>query len=614
MEGATSTGEYEWEISTATSCGEIVSSQGNYATVTINGSPTATAPLTARILCKTYYMDGNQRKSESAHIDVKWFCPQVAYSIEGNTEVFEGIEETYTGYFQDQNNEATAIFEWSIGDPDGAKIETNPFITSFENKGGQTVTLYCNITAGDIHLLVQKEIHVHTYSMTVKRWDYEGILIDTEYGRVLHHTYFTSIDNELIYVHYNIDDDDESEEAGNQGWDYMQKHFIKDAIDDDLCELEINLQIDDDNFGISDLNESLTIKMPENLRLWSSPKREEGTLLISKGGKKRYLGSKRNEILNNTLYVEGVLLNQTGEIEISFGKIHKKLKYATCSVGNKYDQPSIEQRKAIRKTFENLIDCEWYILRPANETYNCISFSVDPYQAKFGNVSFVNEEQIRNQINIDPKYPYPFWVNPAEYKLIECPLGPDDTNDKFWLCGTGRINLSDLYILRQYSSEQDFNITIDIVTHVVRISGYTSQYKSTILNFLNNIGLNLSFVYLLTTRDFNLSNWLFPMGMTDNAHSFFLSPVWTNENNKKLIECENLNDSNRVVVYYHLFHAARRTLTLLGKEKIEEKDMPSDWKIFASKCGEWYTIIHLENQIEGRLYGQKCKAYKYQGE
>lgn len=127
LTGATSTGEYEWDISTFTPYGEIVNSQGSHATIRFTSAPSASeGRVTVKILCKTYYMDGNQRKSESAHLDVTWKCPRVSFGIEGNAEVLEGLEETYTGWFKLEDEDYTADeYEWKIGESQsGGKKQT----------------------------------------------------------------------------------------------------------------------------------------------------------------------------------------------------------------------------------------------------------------------------------------------------------------------------------------------------------------------------------------------------------------------------------------------------------------------------------------------------------
>lgn len=521
------------------------------------------------------------------------------------------MEETYTGYFRDQNNEATAIFEWSIGDPDGTKIEANPFITSFENKGNQTVTLYCNITAGDIHLLVEKEIHVHTYSMTVERWDYSGVLLN---GKMVH-THSTVFDNVLMYIHYNVDNDDAGSKKDEE-YDF-EKLFFKSGIDDDLCELIINISVSGDNFDISDFDKSLTVRKTNNLRLWSSQQRKTGDLILGDVNSISWTSGQLGNILGKAIYVEGIERDSKGCIEISFGNITKKLRYATCSVGDKDDQPTKKERKLIKKNFENLIDCEWYVLRKENnELYNCIAFSVDPYQKKFENVDYINKNQFRSHMEINNDYPYPFWVNPVGPYRIPHPVNETDTRDLFWLWMEADINLWQIITLSfginnaKADLALNFDYSYSIIPPRLYISGFEGNFKTNALTLLEYLDINnFKAQYFLNMNDFNPNGSPQIFDKVNDANAFFQSPVWKN-NGISLTCCEKY-DPNRTVTYYSEFHAARRAFTLKGNEKVEETNLPPGWFIFASKCGKWITLIHREEQICGKTYGQIMQTYKY---
>lgn len=609
LTGATSTGEYEWDISTATPYGEVVNSQGRYATISFTSAPSASeGEVTVKILCKTYYMDGNQRKSESAHLNVTWRCPRLTYGINGNTEVLDGIEETYTAWVAIENQNPTIKYFWKKGESQGNGIEADLFTTTFNSEDGQNVTLYCDIKAGDIPLTAEKEIHVHSYAMTVTRWDYSGTLVN---GKVKH-THSTTFDNVLMYIHYNVDNDDTKSKKDKE-YDF-EKLFFKGGVDDDLCELVIDINVNGD-FDISDLNKSLTINKTSNLRLWKSQERKKGHLIMGDIDSVSWTSGQLNDIIGKTIYVEGIERDAKGCIEILFGNITKKLRYATCSVGDKDDQPKKKERKRIKKEFENLVDCEWYVLREENNAqYNCIAFSVDPYQNKFANVDYEGGPQLRNKMKIDPKYPNPFWVNKIGKERKPCPVNEADREDKFWLSLTAKINLWQAltfpYYLETVTATLHFAYAYTFIPPRLYLLGYDAIFKNNVLSVLERLGItDFDAQYILNMNDFNpngLSNYF---DEDNDVNAFFRSPVWKNAGNS-MTSCD-LYDPNRIVTYYSGFHAARRASTLLGNEKVEETNMPPGWYIFASKCGDWVTLIHREEQIGGITYGQKIKTYKY---
>ncbi len=534
LTGATSTGEYEWDISTATPYGEVVDSQGPYATIRFTSAPSASeGEVTVKILCKAYYMDGNQRKSESAHLNVTWRCPRLTYGINGNTEVLDGIEETYTAWVAVENQNPTIKYFWKKGESQGNGIEADPFTTTFNSEDGQNVTLYCDIKAGDIPLKAQTEIHVNAYAMSVERWDYSGYLDNGPPDkRKVIHTNSTTSDSETVYIHYNIDDDDESENRRKMGYDCDQEEFVRNEKDDDLCELKIEI-FAQGPFSVDDLDKRITITTSKGLRLWRSQYRTGNDFLQNRDQTKTWPISSIN---GKTIYIEGVAYNSPETLTIAFGKITKTLKYKTCSVGDKTDQPNLKLRKETKESHENLVDCEWYVIRSENPTYNCIAFSVDPYLTTFKNVSYTNKYEIRNNMEIDPKYPYPFRVEPISYERISPPTGANDTSDNFWLLfsSTSSAKYFIAKLVTYFKNRNpEFKSYVKKTEQGFAISGYTGYFKANAISFYSSYYIapnkDSHWSYYLTMNDFNINgtnkfSWI-------DVYAFFTSDVW--KKNKK---------------------------------------------------------------------------------
>ncbi len=623
LTGATSTGEYEWDISVSTPYANFVGTpQGKHATIEFTSAPsTSEGELMVTILCKTYYMDGNQRKSESAHLNVTWKCPRLTYGINGNTEVLDGIEETYAAWVAIENQNPTVRYFWKKGDSQGSGIEANPFTTTFNSEDGQNVTLCCDIEAGDILLKAQTEIHVNAYAMSAERWDYSGVLDNGPPGkRKVIHNHSTISDDENVYIHYNIDDDDENNE-----YDFKQKAFKRSERDDDLCELKIEIIVQGE-FAVNDLDKPITITTTPGLRLWKSQYRGPNDFLQGGDSKDEPITKTWpvSSIINNgePIYIEGIKHNSAETLTITFGKITKTLKYKTCSVGDEHNQPNLRQRESFKTAFPNLIDCEWCIFRPENPTYNCIAFSVDPYLTVFKDVNYEGSPQIRNNMKIDPNYPYPFWVDKVCFNRISPPQNQNDTADKFWLSLEFTGGDRKYFILGKYLyglhlfSTNDFRILKNPSANTIYVIGHKTRFKETIvpaITLLQSSIIKDSAQYYLTMNDFNPSGKTGVFDRVNDVNAFFTSDVWKNDSEKNLKKCDDSDDPGRIIRFYTEFHAARRASTLAGKEKVEETDMPPGWYIFASKCGPYEAIIHREEQICGEYpaYGQKDKSYKY---
>ena len=100
---------------------------------------------------------------------------------------------------------------------------------------------------------------------------------------------------------------------------------------------------------------------------------------------------------------------------------------------------------------------------------------------------------------------------------------------------------------------------------------------------------------------------------SDSTNKFFTLPDFATgpNNNRQLQACDNpTNDSDRIVLFYSGYHAAR----VLSKTDFYNDDLASgldpDWDMAASKCGNFpEMLIHREEQVS-IPYGTVERAYK----
>ncbi len=620
LEGATAE-SYEWTIS-----GDVDStSNDNTATITFTGNAPDDGSLpSASIKCKAKYRDAdnNLKTLESDKINVKWFCGRLSTRIEGESLVLRDSEHTYSAKIY-TNLPGSKTYSWSWYENGVKKTSQNENISiNFQDITGNSITLNCKIGVGDTQLDASPfviDISDGNYILTASRKDYK---INDQ-----HEHYRTYTDDNTVYIHFNVDDDDLSASMLGYnlcGCDYEQKYSNESNTipDDDLCELKIDVEFKEGlQLDFSEL--SITIITPKCIRIWRNKLRHAEHLLIAPGQTNSW--NNANEILGKTFFVEGMVYDSAGPVEIQLGNKTRKLLYKTCSVGNKNNQPTIEERKFIKNRFPNLIDCEWGILRKGdNYFYNCIAFSVDPYLKTFKDVVYDNT-YLKNWMSLQNhgiKNGFPFYVKNIT-DINENP--PTLSKDNFFVEITlGMTEQLCWFLKEEYMKNENHTLFTNFykMSEIKYPNGkydviFTSNNKGfkrradEIMSRFNNIcPCKLVYIiYMNTFGDQFITNQL----TQGNIDSFFESDLWKNNNNELNLAYCSKTDSDRKVVYYSKFHAARRASLLSKAEYNSPTNRPSDWIIFASKIGNCEAILHLEEQLAGfqkEEYGRIKRAYK----
>ena len=427
---------------------------------------------------------------------------------------------------------------------------------------------------------------------------------------------------EMVKIHYNIDDDDESYEDGDKymGADCLQTAFKENNTnpDDDLCKLQISFGNDID---IDTLTEgTLYIEITKGLRLWKNNMRpNEDAIFLGKINTNGQIElsvalslaipedkTKVRDILNNGLYVEGVAPGY-GFIKIKFADKKLKLPYFCYAVGDPQDQPNPDQRSDYTNSF-NLVDCEWCIKELSNKTYldsyNCIAYAVDPRREVFDD----------NTASYATPFQGAFWVNPNEFTLAT--PGFDSWAENIWRMDPFiyevHIALVDWYFLKtEYKVKfLDPNIApykiFNTNNAIWVFQGFSSAYRALLEDVLREhpgcMTLNRRFT---TMAIFNRNP-----SSQDYTNRFFTLPDFAASiyNGHTLVECDT-NDNSRIIMSYSIFHAARALSKTFDCRKFGKNTDP-DWKMAVSKCGDSEELlIHREEQV-APTYGSVKKAYK----
>ena len=621
LEGATAE-SYEWTIS-----GDVDStSNGNAATITFTGNAPDDGSLpSASIKCKAKYRDAdnNLKTLESDKINVKWFCCHLSTRIEGESIVLRDSEHTYNAKIY-TNLPGSKTYSWSWYENGVKKTSQNENISiNFQDITGNSITLNCKIGVGDIQLDAAPfviDINDGNYILTASRKDYK---INSQYEH-----YRTYTDDNAVYIHFNLDDDDFSafdNKKDKYGYDCDQDEFKQNGntlhLDDDLCEIEFNVILKE-GIQIDITGIPITVSIPDSLRIWKTQERKNGDILVSPG--ETVTWNNANEILGKTFFVEGMTYDSEGDLVIQFISKTRCLKYKTCSAGQKANQPTGPERQQFKQKFSKLIDCEWGILRKNSDSYyNCIAFSVDPYLTAFHAVNFKNDDIRKYYLNLSkhnlPNY-YPFWVHD---KVSIRTFEPNINKDNFFVSCLLKIKEQQMPVFCQYIFDQYFtNCAISITPRYnnngkfqgVELISSNVNFKiklPEIIDYFNGCSsAEVKYMFFMNAfgNDFTANKL-----NENNINSFFQSDLWKNNNNNNNFATCNKTDADRKIVFYSKFHAARKASLLNTTEYLPPKNIPPDWIIFASKLGEGPVILHLDDQICGSNkdeYGIITKAYK----
>ena len=627
LEGAIAD-SYEWTIS-----GDVDSHpNGNTATIPFtSGAPNDGDLPSAIIKCKAKYKDANNnpKSKESNIIIVKWKTGHLSARIEGESFVLRESEHSYKAMV-DTDLPGTITYSWTWYEDGIKKTSQSESITiNFQNLINNIITLNCGISVGNTPKDASPfniNISDDNYILTVSRKDYKVKKINKTFTH-----YRTYTGDEAVYVHFNVDDDDFSaskDKEDKYGFDCDQDEFKhknnRTYLDDDLCEIEINI-ITKDGIQIDTANNPISITAPDSLRLWKTQERKNGEILVPAGETITWNNS--NEILGNILYVEGMAYDSEGTLVIQIGDKVRKLLYKTCSAGDKGVQPTIQEKEDIKTRFPNLIDCEWGVLRKGvNFFYNCLAFSVDPYLKTFRGVDYDNDS-LRNYmstLNHGIENGYPFYV----YKCSKVKESlPTLSEDNFYIelsIGVRRnifdffrhtymINVNPTLFTNQYNfTYRKYPADYYDIVLTSNSEGFKKRINE-VINYMScNYYVPCKLIYLIYMSDFGS---VFVEGelKVENIDAFFGSDLWKeNNNNLNLAPCGK-SDPARKVIYYSKCHSARRASTLDKDEYKEPKNIPLDWIVFASKTGNCEVLLHLEDQLAGfekEEFGNIIKAYK----
>jgi len=157
---------------------------------------------------------------------------------------------------------------------------------------------------------------------------------------------------EIVKIHYNIDDDDESYDLNKKykGADCLQTAFKtgNENPDDDLCKLEISFG---NNFNINDFTEgTVYIEVTKGLRLWwNNMRTTDDDIFLGKDNKPEQIAlsfsvpaekTKIQNIINDGLYVEGSAPGYR-YLKIKVADKQLKLPYYCYAVGEPQNQPGL---------------------------------------------------------------------------------------------------------------------------------------------------------------------------------------------------------------------------------------------------------------------------------
>ena len=620
---------YDWEV-----IGDArIEGTGNSVLIVFNGmqeAPSEATSVEAKVTCIATYTDslGLDKTIRSNQISVQWNVPKVGLDIEGEVEVLRNSSQVYHAKVTPEG-ETSGEYTWRWTE-NGLEhvVSGENYTIDFSQTTVAQIILNCEVNIGGMHKSADPitiSILDQNYLIKVVRKDYSGTF-DTKKREVIHDGPDIT-DDSLVFVHFNVDDDDGNGERNNHkkcGWDFLQSKYKNNKEDDDLCEIKIQVVQADGMENVP--NKKIVITVPSFLKLWKTKNKGDSNILIGDSNPKEWsinAQGNNSEVLNTTLYVEGVDFDKKGIMIINVGDVTRKLEYATCSVGGKDDQPSATERKAYR-CFENLIDCEWCVLRGykkkyPSDYYNCIAFSVDPYMDVFKNLDFINGNFVRQSFMcLGEKYAGAFWI--VKTNSVYTGEKGSKIHDRFWVNLGGVLTPNEMYlwiilvknILRANNTNIFMNYRLVNQKYMVSIRGSNSSFKECLPNFINivNDKKRVNIKYVLAMHDYNsdANNNLFEDDKDTIA--FFENDLWKeNNNDDNYIECP-LSNMNSKIIYYKKFHAARKASLLNSEENKTPTNIPDTWRIFASKCGAMGVILHLDKQIEGDAYGKIYKEFK----
>lgn len=586
--------------------GPFVTPDGNQCEITYRSFGSLTLKCDADVI-----LNGTT-KSVSSSKNISCQQPatntNVTLSINGPGEVTINSTKTYTANYTGYDGVPTISWRYIGGTPTGNSINIH-FVTNI------THHLECTLHYKDASNNNQ-EVTAEMYIKVLPQVELSALRADYK-----DYTSAVISGTNLVYIHFNIDDDDESADDDTRGTDCEQKEFANGKTDDDLCKVQLSLG---EGIQPEDLTDgTLYFEVRNGLRLWTSPNRTEillentGTNILRKGFS--FANSDKTnvilKILNEGFYIEGMLSGRH-LLKISFAANELNLPYFCCSVGGITDQPTGKKRKYYKETtscnFKNLVGCEWCIKNlPTSshlDTYNCIAYAIDPQREVF-----------RGTNSYAKPYEGAFWVflNESDDNSLQ---GFDSWSENNWRADPFLYVVS--FETNKFFSELNYKfrdgfldplttqyfVAFRLPTGECRVfgGGYSLIFKNLLSAVLKEQPNLMKFEKRYTTMA------IFNRGSSnpDVVDHFFKMPDFaTKVNNNHPLQFCNTNDANRVIMYYTNYHAARSLANTPECSDFDDNIDPS-WEMSASKCGgAEELLIHRERQLTFP-YGLINKAYK----
>ena len=198
-------------------------------------------------------------------------------------------------------------------------------------------------------------------------------------------------DQDGAYVHWNIDNDDSSDNAvgapEHPGGDCLQTGEVQVFGEDDLKPLAMSVS-PLPNVGVIALCVS-----NDKVKIWKSNEKGSTNLVIAGSGEKFWnlADAEQRQGFNalcSSLWVEGVTRGES-KVTLSYNRNCSDTVKYTFIAANCGRQPRTHngERDSIESSFPGLVRCEWSITGEPTDTYNCIAWSVGETNAWYVNVA-----------------------------------------------------------------------------------------------------------------------------------------------------------------------------------------------------------------------------------
>jgi hypothetical protein len=263
-------------------------------------------------------------------------------------------------------------------------------------------------------------------------------------------------ENPGAFVHFNLDNDDNSNNSDgapkHPGGDYIANETHG---EDDLKRAKIFFGR---QFGRLPNEGKVVLRVKlisgsRHMRVWKSPEKGAGNDVLVTVQEKGWdlsdpVQRQAFSQIKENLWIEGVEYNSKCWLEVEYkkqeggewkvvGSDRVKYTFIAADCGN---QPRTDngQRQNFEKFFPRLVRCEWSILGPRTDNYNCIAYSVDEtswwynkvYTVPGTNIKGIDQEFGDNDGNFEIEDLDKFYLIKKGWKPIA--LGPEDAEAMYY--------------------------------------------------------------------------------------------------------------------------------------------------------------------------------------